>query len=778
MKMPVRAAVLIVLLAATAVPAQEFERTIYLPDSNSGLTWPTICTYNATDDVFYVGSEYGSCVLAIDAATGKRLARIPTGDECQGLCWHPGLNRVYYAGYAKYRITVIDCRTNTVITHIPVPNVPTAMVIHPGLNKLYCQTDADTNSMVVIDCATNQVCATLPPPEPYYYEALHPSLACDTINDKTYAQVDDPLPVALYAIDCHTDTVCARIELGDVDVYSFFWEPVLNRIYCAVDTDVYTKLYVIDCTTDSIVNTIPFAGDAPTPTAICANPTGTRIYAWDDGNGELEVFDVIAGRSVMRERLGDGWGTLCYNPTSSKLYLAMEDANKVVVFDPDDTWAADVPVGISPQALACSPRSNTILCVNEDARVDLIDGAGDSIRHSVRTALELTDIAVNEREGKLYALDLFGILAIIDEASGQVLRQVDVSRGVSGGGWSGLLLHENRNKLYCVRSHEIAVVDCAADTVVVRIEIDGRTPIACLSAIADRLYVATPREYIITIIDCTTDRLVRTITASHRVRALCCDSAGQAWFSAGGTHDGIIGSIAGDTATASIFVPGERRAICYNPVNDRVYAAVNDSRVVVDPVRKSIIDTIDLESGELAQRLCINTINNKLYAQTAIPLAIVDCTSDSVLTHLPAGLRYAALLYEPDANHLYYTYDTMLVVVDGTADTIIARFSVTRSWAGLAFSRASHRLYHAGYSEIVVFHCPPPTHAAIGETGPTLISREITLLGTNPADLIDVTGRRVLRLTPGPNRLHTLPAGVYYLHRPIDRYTQKVILRP
>ncbi len=138
----------------------------------------------------------------------------------------------------------------------------------------------------------------------------------------------------------------------------------------------------------------------------------------------------------------------------------------------------------------------------------------------------------------------------------------------------------------------------------------------------------------------------------------------------------------------------------------------------------------------------------------------------------------SALLYDPDANRLYYASDTMLVVVDGAADTIIARFNVAKSRSVLTFSRASHRLYHAGLSAIDVFNCPPPVHAAIGETGPTLISREITLLGTNPADLIDVTGRRVLRLTPGLNRLDALPAGVYYLHRPIDRYTQKVILRP
>jgi DNA-binding beta-propeller fold protein YncE len=651
------------------------------------------------------------------------------------------------------------------------------MVIQPSLDKLYCQTDTDTNSLVVIDCATNQVCATLPLPEPCY-EGEYPTLACDTIDGKVYALNYGPRTVTLYAINCFTDVVCARIEFEGDDVYSFCWEPVLNRIYCAADTGWDTELYVIDCTTDSIVNAIPFTGDIPMPSALCANPTGTRIYAWDEDNGELEVFDAIAGRSVMRERFGDGWGTLCYNPAAGKLYIALEDDDRVVVLDPDDTWAADIPVNRYPCALACSPRSNTVLCVSvEDPRVALIDGAGDSIRCTVRTALALTDIAVNEPERKLYALDFYGMLVVIDEPSGQVLRQVDVFPEVPYGNRSKLFLHEDRDKLYCVRSHEIAVVDCADDTVIARIELPGETPIACLSTIADRLYVSTRFSAGLAVIDCATDDLVRTITPDHKVQALCCDSAGRAWFSASDSN-GIIGSIVGDTVAASIPVPGWGRAICYNPVNDRIYAAFGDNLVVVDPARESIVGIVDLESGYPATGLCINTINNRLYAQASGLIVIVDCTDDSVLTRLPAWNYRTALLYDPDANRLYYTYDTVLVTVDGAADTVIARFNVTNGWAGLAFSRISHRLYHAGRSEIAVFHCPPPVHAAIGETGPTLISREITLLGIHPADLIDVTGRRVLRLKPGLNRLDALPAGVFYLLRPIDRYTQNVILRP
>ncbi|MBN2464826.1 hypothetical protein JXD38_04270, partial [candidate division WOR-3 bacterium] len=64
---------------ATSVLAGDLEPewTIYLPDSLSGLPGPQCAAYNPLTDKVYVGGS-GNCVLVIDCATNKKVARIPT----------------------------------------------------------------------------------------------------------------------------------------------------------------------------------------------------------------------------------------------------------------------------------------------------------------------------------------------------------------------------------------------------------------------------------------------------------------------------------------------------------------------------------------------------------------------------------------------------------------------------------------------------------------------------------------------------------------------------
>src|SRR5512143_2130044 len=71
-----------VLLAAScllsAASAQWLETTIPLPDSLSGMTSPRQLIYGSASNTMYVIGAAG-LVIAMDGASGQKIARIPTG---------------------------------------------------------------------------------------------------------------------------------------------------------------------------------------------------------------------------------------------------------------------------------------------------------------------------------------------------------------------------------------------------------------------------------------------------------------------------------------------------------------------------------------------------------------------------------------------------------------------------------------------------------------------------------------------------------------------------
>ena len=87
----------------SAVSGQWLETTIYLPDSFGGLTQPQCLVYDSLNNFVYVGGA--ECVMAIDGATNRRVARIPTGLGTRALCVSPE-NKVYCA--SNDSVTVID----------------------------------------------------------------------------------------------------------------------------------------------------------------------------------------------------------------------------------------------------------------------------------------------------------------------------------------------------------------------------------------------------------------------------------------------------------------------------------------------------------------------------------------------------------------------------------------------------------------------------------------------------------------------------------------------
>jgi len=175
------------------------EKTVYVPDSLCGSNCTGCIAYDSATNTVYVAGSFGDCVIAIDGATNRKIARMKAAgsqhallqpDEQQGLlrglrqrcycdrrhqqsrhryrarkwlpdalCYNVRDNRIYCASASSSTVAVIDGTSNQVLATVAVGRGPSALCYNVQDDKVYCTNQGDS-TVTVIDCTSNEVLAT------------------------------------------------------------------------------------------------------------------------------------------------------------------------------------------------------------------------------------------------------------------------------------------------------------------------------------------------------------------------------------------------------------------------------------------------------------------------------------------------------------------------------------------------------------------------------------------------------------------------------------------
>jgi DNA-binding beta-propeller fold protein YncE len=231
---------------------QYFEATVYLPDSFGGLTYPRSIAWNPMNDQVYVAGELGDCVIAIDARTLEKVARIPSGRGGAALiCTQPD-NKVYCANESTGTVTIIDATRNAAVGDVVVCRRPAALCHNTSDDKVYCANlggwSSGFDSIVsVIDGRSDTVTASI-------VVGYFPIDLCyNPQNNKVYC-VCNYYPGKLVVIDAARDSVIASPDIGCYPIAACYAASE-NKVYCAT-TDYDFHVRVIDGTTDSVIASV------------------------------------------------------------------------------------------------------------------------------------------------------------------------------------------------------------------------------------------------------------------------------------------------------------------------------------------------------------------------------------------------------------------------------------------------------------------------------------------------------------------------------------------
>jgi YVTN family beta-propeller protein len=402
--------------------------------------------------------------------------------------------------------------------------------------------------------------------------------------------------------------------------------------------------------------------------------------------------------------------------------------------------------------LCYNSQNNKVYCTSCTGSflgyVVVIDGATNQVVTTIPVGLEPDAHCYNPTNNKVYSAHWSGMpVTVIDGATNGVITTVP-----TGGSNYALCYNPTNNKVYSSSDDHVVVIDGAADTVIAIVPGSPQTCFLCYNPTSNKVYSANFYGNV-TVIDGATNQVVATVR----------------------TGDGCC-------------------AVIYNPTNNKVYSANSgsDDVTVIDGATNQVIATVPV--GHRPGALCYNSTNNKVYCANmddAWDITVIDGASNQVITTLPVA---AVALYYNDINNKVYCGGLNVSILDGASDSVIREIAVGGGPESFCHNVQQNRVYAVSYysGSISVLRDSMPVgirgtpnperrtaNAATVARG-VLFLPEAAGLDPQASILLDIAGRKVLDLRPGPNDVSRLASGVYFV-RAVSRKLsavscQKVVL--
>ncbi len=754
----------LVCLLSTAF-AQRVEKTIWLPDSLSGVGKPTQFLCNPATDRIYVGGA-GSALIVVDGATYHKVARVPVGGS--SLTLNPGANRLYVLDGGNAKVEVVDLGTNTLVTTVPVGYQPQALCYNSRDNKLYASCAG--GQVTIIGCATDSVLKTLTTGQKaaaLCYDSANDRVYCANPNNSTVSIISGPL-----------DSVVATDSVGG-GPGALVVNSTDDKVYCAVGDHVA----IIDGSTGHVVRQLSVAAWGP----LGYNPVNDRVYS--AGFDAIGIIDGVHDSVVASIPVATTPGEFAVNSSLNRVYCRIGDdtlGQVVVMNGATNGVLAQISVDPGTAGICCSAQGTWVYTGSGVTNgVSVIDAAGDTVVTRILTACSASSLVFAPDVARLYAgCDEDGLLAVIDDSLETLttlvpLNPLDLPTAVcwnpvsskvyvanygddavtvvnpvsesvtariaTGNAPYSLCYNQSRNRVYSADegSDRVSVIDGQGDTVIASPATGGMPINLSYNSANDRIYVSCAYDDVVSVIDCATNLPLPSITTGLYGYAIQCASA----------------------------------------IN-RIYATCNHgsySVAVIDGATDSVVKYIAV--GPNPRSLCYCPPHNRLYVgnRQGSSVSVIDCDLDSVVATVTLSASPWALLYDSISDRLYCATDggSHVDVIAAATNQVIASLPVEGGPVALAWSPARNRVYAAGGSTISVIDDAGGIEETMKDeggrmkAGPTVVRGVLFLpasygLRVASYELLDAAGRHVLALRAGANDVSALSPGVYFVHSTLD----------
>jgi YVTN family beta-propeller protein len=776
-----KSAILAVCCLAALGAAQVLESTIQLPDTFGGMEHPNRLLYNPGNNTVFVAGRWGRHVAVVDGVSGRRVAVVPVSGSADAMCYNSIENKVYCASHEVDSVYVVDAAAYRVIATLPVPVQPRTLCCNPTENKVYCGSYVEP-AVTVIDGSADTVLATVT-----LWEGVR-VLDCAPELNRIYCGLARSDTDAVAVLDGAGDTVVGSIRAVDIRLEDLLYNAVSRKVYFT-DREFETVV-IADAESGTVLE---WLGVGEVPLWLELNPDDNKVYVTTRRSRTPEV-DIVCGFGdtiIRRLDIGD-WqvSAIAYDPDGRRVFCASGVGDSLIAIDGrGDTVVGSVHVGETPAALVYAQDRNRIYTANSASNdVTIVDAVGLGVVGTVPSFWTYPlAMCYESNADKVYITGSHSAEAVVVEAS----TNTTIGRVSLGEDPGPLLAVPELGKVYCGRRRyynpSIWSFDSNSDSVIAEIPVTiGGHHLAFRPGPPGeaKVYCAGARSGTITVIDAYADTavtslyigegLVSLVYASGEDRVFCAQDDGGAVAVIDCSADTTIGTLNCDDPEIILYIqPHNYVCVADDNVGLEVYDAASLRRVAT------------LSGGWDPNSLVYNSNDDKLYNLCGEELLYISDmyrleTVDSIWLDGPFSLLFDSL-----ANKLYCMVNDTVKVFDGKSDSLVAEFVLAEDAYLAAWSPRWQRVFAGmGNSTVAVFHDTLPTGAgegrpkkAVGANTPTFVGRHLQLLGKHGADLLDITGRRVMSLQPGRNDIRAISPGIYFIRRDEDNSTTKVVVQ-
>jgi YVTN family beta-propeller protein len=273
-----------------------------------------------------------------------------------------------------------------------------------------------------ISCSLNQIISRV-----YAHGPLN--ITYDATDNKAYCSVYNDVLDSVLVIDGATHTRLRAIPLDWAT--DLVWDSTDDHVWVTLqETD---EVACIDCATDSVIARVP-VGDCPLKLHL--NSRHRKLYVLNNDGESVTIVDIAENRVLRTIPLGNVPTAGCFSEAAGKYYCGIP--SQVTVLDGEgDTIIARIslPLGTSVNALAAVESNGLVVAATMTGNSDsvlVIDVARDSVINSVAVGGNPRFLAVSPRTGLLYCAEgTTRSVSVLAGDGSRLLSSLSVSRGPS-----------------------------------------------------------------------------------------------------------------------------------------------------------------------------------------------------------------------------------------------------------------------------------------------------------------------------------------------------------
>ena len=691
-------------LLVSNVQSQWLEKSLWLPDSISGLEGSSQILFNPINHHAYIGGTEAEFLQIVDYSTRAKVGFIDS-IHATNMFLCPDRQRVYVGDYDRDAVAVLDAATDSVLRIAELGSTPVCGVYNAQVHKAYVGTWGDA-ALYVLDPGPDTLLTVIQLAD----EVIR--VACDSATNRVFGMAYDGSTHGIKVIDCAGDSLVGVLPTMDDYCVDLALDPAARRLYCLGRsfTTELAEVWVYDVDALSLLDTVALpASWSDIDGRLLLNSAAGRLYAGymstegtDDPEDSVAVIDCAT--DSIRGFVGfpdnsQVWNW-ALNSTDGKVYVSFWNLDSVAVVGASDSITGWVRTGSPVLCVGWNPENDELLMPDDNDMLSVVSGASDSILARVSyEGFSPLSLRWNAAGDKLYAFGYGG--AMIIDAQNHIAKTVQPYRFYE----TAPAFSPELNRFYIPEYPSLRTVDvfdCNGDTMLWTRPLP-LTPYSTPFSVPGRhKFYWSGSGDTVAVYDVYSDSVVKVKTGlgEHFVY----NRRTGLVYGCLNVSSGIRVIDPSTDSVLQIINTEPLDGLAANPADNKLYAYGASSRelYVVNCETNVVEDTIVLP--ETPRELYWYESLDKLYVRGGSTVMAVNCRTHVVTVVLSTGQETPNTGVFAERNDKFWvsTYESTYVIRCLT-DSVVATFAVRSYYVNMAWNSIDNRVYQADGNLLRVF---------------------------------------------------------------------------